>query len=108
YAYADKLPKFARLCKPGVLDNGVDDDGKYTETWEVGFVPTTSSVPQDNINVGVWKNAGVIKNSTATASDASHCYGNGTKNAVLGYKRIKAGQGYIETAQLTGDPTAAY
>ncbi len=108
YAYADKLPKFARLCKAGVLGDGVDAEGKYTETWDVGFVPTTSSVPQDNINVGVWKNAGVINNSTATASDANHCYGNGTKNAVLGYKRVDAGRGYVETAQLTGDPTAAY
>ncbi|MBQ3837281.1 MAG: hypothetical protein II814_09160, partial [Treponema sp.] len=108
YAYADKLPKFAHLAKAGVLGDGVDDEGKYTEIWDVGFVPTTSSVPQDNMNVGVWKDAGVIKNSTATASDASHCYGNGTKNAVLGYKRVDGGRGYIETAQLTGDPTAAY
>ena len=108
YAYADKLPKFARLAKAGVLGDGVDDEGKYTETWDVGFVPTTSSVPQDNMNVGVWKNAGVINNSTATASDANHCYGNGTKNAVLGYKHVDAGRGYIETAQLTGDPAAAY
>lgn len=108
YAYADKLPKFARLAKAGVLGDGVDDEGKYTETWDVGFVPTTSSVPQDNMNVGVWKNAGVINNSTATASDDNHCYGNGTKNAVLGYKHVDDGRGYIETAQLTGDPTAAY
>ena len=108
YAYADKLPKFARLAKAGVLGDGVDDEGKYTETWDVGFVPTTSSVPQDNMNVGVWKNAGVINNSTATASDDNHCYGNGTKNAVLGYKHVDTGRGYIETAQLTGDPTAAY
>ena len=108
YAYADKLPKFARLAKAGVLGDGVDDEGKYTETWDVGFVPTTSSVPQDNMNVGVWKNAGVINNSTATASDDNHCYGNGTKNAVLGYKHVDAGRGYIETAQLTGDPAAAY
>ena len=108
YAYADKLPKFARLAKAGVLGDGVDDEGKYTETWDVGFVPTTSSVPQDNMNVGVWKDAGVIKNSTATASDATHRYGNGTKNAVLGYKRVEDGRGYVETAQLNGDPTAAY
>ena len=90
------------------MGDGVDDEGKYTETWDVGFVPTTSSVPQDNMNVGVWKNAGVINNSTATASDDNHCYGNGTKNAVLGYKHVDAGRGYIETAQLTGDPAAAY
>ena len=108
YAYADKLPKFARLAKAGVLGDGVDDEGKYTETWDVGFVPTTSSVPQDNMNVGVWKNAGVINNSTATASDDNHCYGNGTKNAVLGYKHVDAGRGYIETAQLTGTPEDAY
>ena len=108
YAYADKLPKFARLAKAGVLGDGVDDEGKYTETWDVGFVPTTSSVPQDNMNVGVWKNAGVINNSTATASDDNHCYGNGTKNAVLGYKHVDDGRGYIETAQLTGTPEDAY
>ena len=108
YAYADKLPKFARVSTSGVLGNGIDDDGKYTGTWDVSFVPTTSSVPQDNTNVGVWKDAGVIKNSTATPSDASHCYGNGTKNAVLGYKRVSGVQGLIETAQLTGSPAAEW
>lgn len=112
YASSDKLPKFARLAKAGVFGNGVDDNGKYTGTWDVGFIPTTSSVPQDNINVGVWKNAGVIKDSYAgdsyRANDGGMCYGNGTKNAILGYKRVDGFKGYIETAQLTGDPTAVY
>lgn len=112
YAFSDKLPKYARLSKAGVWGDGIDDEGKYTETWDVGFVPTTSSVPQDNMNVGVWKSAGVITNPTAGNSyidkDSGMCYGNGTSNAILGYKRVDGIRGYVETAQLTGDPTAAY
>jgi len=112
YASSDKLPKYARLSKAGVWGDGIDDEGKYTETWDVGFVPTTSSVPQDNMNVGVWKSAGVITNPTAGNSyidkDLGMCYGNGTSNAILGYKHVDGIKGYVETAQLTGDPTAAY
>lgn len=112
YAFSDKLPKYARLSKAGVWGDGIDDEGKYTETWDVGFVPTTSSVPQDNMNVGVWKSAGVITNPTAGNSyidkDSGMCYGNGTSNAILGYKRVDGIRGYVETAQLTKDPTVAY
>ena len=108
YASSEKLPKFARLAKAGVWGDGIDGNGKYTGTWDVGFVPTTSGVQQDNVNIGVWKNAGVITNSTAKPAGSTNCYGNTTKNAVLGYKNADGTKGYIETAQLTGDPTAAY
>lgn len=108
YASSDKLPKFARLAKAGVWGDGIDGNGKYTGTWDVGYVPTTSGVQQDNVNIGVWKNAGVITNSTAKPAGSTNCYGNTTKNAVLGYKRVDGTKGYIETAQLTGDPAAAY
>ncbi|MEE3410472.1 MAG: Ig-like domain-containing protein [Treponema sp.] len=108
YASSDKLPKFSRLAKAGDWGDGVDDDGKYTGKWETGFVPTTSSVPQDNVNIGVWKNAGVIANSTAKPAGSTNCYGNTTKNAVLGYKRVEGIRGYVETAQLTGTPDTDY
>ncbi len=108
YASSEKLPKFARLAKAGVWGDGIDGNGKYTGTWDVGFVPTTSGVQQDNVNIGVWKNAGVITNSTAKPAGSTNCYGNTTKNAVLGYKNADGTKGYIETAQLTGDPAAAY
>lgn len=108
YASSEKLPKFARLAKAGVWGDGIDGNGKYTGTWDVGFVPTTSGVQQDNVNIGVWKTDGVITNSTAKPAGSTNCYGNTTKNAVLGYKNADGTKGYIETAQLTGDPAAAY
>lgn len=108
YASSEKLPKFARLAKAGVWGDGIDGNGKYTGTWDVGFIPTTSGVQQDNVNIGVWKTDGVITNSTAKPAGSTNCYGNTTKNAVLGYKNADGTKGYIETAQLTGDPAAAY
>lgn len=116
YYSSKSLPKFARLASAGDYGNGVDDNGKFTGKWEVSFVPSDSNVEQGTVSVGVWKtSAGVLKSSTEKKSyysgNTGYCYGNGSKNAVLGYRhtdRTSPTKGYIETAQLTGDPTAAY
>ena len=94
---------------------GADDKGYFTGKWEVSIVPTASRVQQDNINVGVWKNAGLIKDSKANIGTTTvpdwkigvsssnttdgKVYGNGTSNPVLAYAIKEKMNGYIETAQ---------
>ncbi len=116
YSAGGHLPKFARLAKGGEYGNGYEDSS-FTGKWEIGFVPTESDVEQGTINVGVWKtDDGDLteskKDDTKVKADTTGvCYGNGTGNAVLGYRhtdRVTTKRGYIETAQLTGDPAAAY
>ena len=91
--------------------------------WEVGIIPTLSTVPEDHINVGVWKNNGVITYSTTdgnapnaqgtnvgsntytpgvseTENSFGNVYGNGTMNPVLSYAVTNGVNGYIETAQM--------
>ena len=78
------------------------------------------------INVGVWKNSGVLAysttgttgengtkgtasgtisytsstNTTASDNNGGKCYGNGSKNGVLAYGvRYTSQQDYVETAQ---------
>ncbi len=110
--YADGfngLPKVAYLPE-GVnastdLKDGADNETDlFTSDWEVSLIPTTSSVCEDNMNVAVWKDNGVIKNSVTGTSSSNTtdgtCYGNGTSKFVLGYATEKGVNGYIETAQM--------
>ena len=104
-----------------VADGSIDDE--FTGSWECSIVPTDSIVEMqsnqhNDIGIGLWKDGGVIvdKNSTkyTTGTSATYnrmnsydsvsngnVYGNGTKNAVLGYA-IKHGSigDNIETAQM--------
>jgi hypothetical protein len=104
YMVSTQMPKLAYLVDTSnKAPAGVTDD-VFTGKWEITIVPTSSKVPTDRINVGVWKDVnGTIKNSTTGTSSANAtngtCYGNGTSNPVLAYA-IKDGTiGYIETAQ---------
>ena len=104
YGLSSTKPKIAYKVSETVT-NGASDD-VYTSGWEVSIVPTSSRVPQDRVNVAVWKNStGVISGSTTGTSSAGTyygtCYGNGTGNPVLGYQiRESSTSGYIETAQM--------
>ncbi len=87
-------------------------DDAFTSNWEIGLIPTVSTLTQDHINVGVWKTeegalassvtgtksftskAGATKNSFGTV------WGNGSSNPVLGYATKDGSLGYIETAQM--------
>ena len=64
----------------------------------------SSYVCEDNMNVAVWKNNGVITNSVAgnssSGSSNGTCYGNGKSQFVLGYATEVGVNGFIETAQL--------
>ncbi|MBP5447836.1 MAG: hypothetical protein J6X95_07095, partial [Treponema sp.] len=111
---------------------GADEYNSYTGNWEVTNVPTQSAVRvsdetnkvKQNINVGVWKDADgklaySTKNGLATgAVGTSDChvasgmnttdnygdvYGNGTRNAVLGYMWGDSADAFIETAQRMGN-----
>lgn len=122
YYQTDKgLPKYARPAKAGVIGDGIAS-GKYTGVWEAAFIPTDSNTKEDNVNIGLWKDGdGNIKKSSSAQSyyqnagnndnGTGKTYGNGSTNAVLGYKhtdRISTSKGYLETAQLTGTPEDAY
>ena len=104
-----------------VADGSIDDE--FTGSWECSIVPTDSTVEMqsnqhNDIGIGLWKDSGVIvdsnspkyttgnsaTNNTMNSYDSvsnGNVYGNGTKNAVLGYA-IKHGSigDNIETAQM--------
>ena len=115
YATSCIKPKYARLV--GTLGDGSVND-EVTGTWEISVVPTSSIIEMqsnqhNDINIGVWKDSGVIKVSTTGTSETTNTasgyssdsngqiFGNGTKNPVLGYA-IKYGSSgdTIETAQM--------
>jgi len=112
YTPSSVRPKYAYLVDTSQkAPAGVVND-EYTGAWEITLLPTTSSVPQDNINVGVWKtSAGDLTTSSSTVSSYTKtgsgytatsygfCYGNGTSNGVLAYQIKESTNGYIETAQ---------
>ena len=113
----------------GTDDYGDSDESNdsYTGNWDIVNVPTVSDVRttdlankvKQNINVGVWKDAnGKITESTTGDSfcvainkgvdttveqNCGDVYGNGTKNAVLGYMYGSFAEAYIETAQRLGN-----
>ncbi len=115
--YAGSMPKIA-YCPEGFnsatlsaegssLDAGAENN-LFTGKWECSYVPTSSKVPEDRINVGLWKgNGGVIANSDSstvssysTSDNTGVCYGNGTANPAVGYIRTyNASRSYVETAQ---------
>ena len=109
--YAGSMPKMAYL--PGGANLGVSAGAAselFTGKWECTYVPTSSIISEDRINVGLWKNAtgGII--ASQTGENDYHiggnlyngkCYGNGTSNAVVGYIRNEDGATYwVETAQM--------
>ena len=113
----------------GTDDYGDSDESNdsYTGNWDIVNVPTVSDVRttdlankvKQNINVGVWKDANgkitesttgysfcVAKNKGVDTKETENCgdvYGNGTKNAVLGYMYGSFAEAYIETAQRLGN-----
>lgn len=113
YALSRTLPKYAYLAKPDSEDlNGADSSNFFTGVWESTYIPTQQTVPQDRINVGVFKNNGVRAYSTinkeangtrgtsTTSAGSGTCYGNGTNNPVIGYAiRFSSRSTYAEVAQ---------
>ena len=111
--YSAELPKLAYLVNTAG-GNGAASD-KFTGNWEITYIPTDSDVIDmdakkeanldSRVNVGIWKdNNGVLKNSvTGTGSataDSGACWGNGTKNPVVGYQTaFDNANDRIETAQ---------
>ena len=101
------LPKVAYLpdgvdSTTSLLDGSDINTDLFTGNWEMSLIPTTSYVCEDNMNVAVWKNNGVITTSTEKpdSDTGNNVYGNGTSQFVLGYATEEGVNGYIETAQL--------
>ena len=128
YTSAIKMPKYAYLVdKATGFDQtaaGVDDDERFTGAWEVTVVPSPNRMTtnrEDKVNVGVWKNAGVLTDSKIagnnntrvvgtssrggtlngySSTNWSKTFGNGTSNGVLGYQISTATGSCLETAQM--------
>ena len=112
------LPKIAYL--PGGINQsapnvpaGADDDNEtFTGKWEIGLLPTSSEVIEDNMNVALWKtNAGVMTTSNkpanwtepkinAAGTNTATWYGNGTSKLVVGYGITSGATGFIEIGQM--------
>ena len=151
FANTPKKPRYAYLANPPATYSsaslaGASSGDLYTGVWECTIAPTlkvngtgenaTPSADKNvvtldektrRINVGVWKNSGVLAysttgttgengtkgtasgtisytsstNTTATGGNTGgKCYGNGSKNGVLAYGvRYTSQQDYVETAQ---------
>ena len=129
YTSATKMPKYAYLVDPTVEDStatftqvadGADANEQFTGAWEVAVVPSPSRMTtnrEDKVNIGVWKNSGVltdskvdgaVKNSSHSAigtsgysaTNWSKTFGNGTSNGILGYQISTSSGTGLETAQM--------
>ena len=115
YASNAAKPKIARwvggdLSQVESVSGSVDD--AFTSNWDISYIPTSSKLIFDHINVAVWKNKdGTLKESVtgtknfqagsgATVNSYGTVWGNGTENPVLGYATKSGSLGYIETAQM--------
>lgn len=128
-SYYSSETKKAKYAYRSNLTNELQDGHNrktYTGNWEIAYVPSGSRLVMNSaekINVGVWKADGVLNWSTTNgnepaedesnigksyvtvtgASNTSTCisvtYGNGSKNAVLGYQIANGGGSCLETAQ---------
>ena len=104
------------------ITEGSNNDA-VTGAWECVTIPTASTVEMqsnqhNDINIGLWKENGVIVDSTTstkytTGADTTvnqangyastsygQVYGNGSKNAILGYVIKYGTSDHIETAQM--------
>jgi len=112
--YGSIGPKMAVLTEEGAKQSSVSAapgtvEDMFTGYWDVTEIPTTSNAPKDRVNVGVWKDGGVITTSSSgasthagagTTSNDGKSYGNGTNNPVVAYEiRPTSATGYMETAQ---------
>ena len=107
YAASIARPKVARLSATAenTYSAGMEDDC-YTGNWEISVIPTSSTLVEGKINVGLWKSDGTVTKSKTGSNYAGtndgKCYGNGTSNEVLAYAIINdsGSGGAVETAQL--------
>lgn len=120
YATSCIKPKYARLVAP-ITDDDIDGskDDRVTGKWELSIVPTSSVIQMqsnqhNDINIGVWKTSGGVLKASSTgtynhtttgtgyaAKSYGDVFGNGTKNAVLGYAiKNTSSSDNIETAQM--------
>lgn len=128
YSLSSARPKTAYIADPATFYSGTQTevftklngstDEAVTGIWEISLIPTLSRVPQDRINIGLWKSddGAVIAprdvtgkkyiGDTAGSENSlgqyfGKCFGNGTSNQVLAYSvKRSSTSGFIETAQM--------
>ena len=119
YTSAIKKPKYAYLVDNGTsfeqAPEGVDDNERFTGAWECAVVPSPSKMTtnrEDKVNIGLWKNNGILTNSTVGTSQShnsgsgytsvnwSKTFGNGSSNGILGYQVSTSSGTGLETAQM--------
>ena len=119
YTSAIKKPKYAYLVDKGTsfekAPEGVDDSERFTGAWECAVVPSPSKMTtnrEDKVNIGLWKNNGILTNSTVGTSQShksgsgytsvnwSKTFGNGSSNGILGYQVSTSSGTGLETAQM--------
>lgn len=127
YSTSSIKPKMAYYIDGFASDTTSITEGSnndtFTGAWECVTIPTASTVEMqsnqhNDINIGLWKENGVIVDSTTstkytTGTDITvnqangygstsygQVYGNGSKNAVLGYAIKYGTSDHIETAQM--------
>lgn len=85
----------------------------YTGAWETILLPTSSSLVQDDINIGVYKYTAddevghkkgqiraIPKQNENVGIKNGIAGGNGSFNPIIAYGISDTGSGYIETAQM--------
>lgn len=81
--YADSAvkPKIAYLKDVSSISDGATRD-YFTQKWEVSYLPTSSVVPKDHINVGLWKkgSSGEIVDSMIAGSAGDNSFSNWQNN----------------------------
>lgn len=101
--YANSLAKEAYRVNFEAGNNaGVNEDEYFTRNWEVSFVPTSETVIDDTVNIGVYRDTGGalqaipgqgkvdVSETNGTAEnnvpgDSSRVYANGTMNPIVAY-----------------------
>jgi len=126
YSISCDKPKQAFLVDSSDYDAEGTTEDLFTGKWNVSLVPTKNvlnkqSTQYNKINIGLFKQNGVIVKSTDITTETMQnnsqseeksnitygyeswgsVYGNGTNNAIMGYViKINSSTSYIETAQM--------
>lgn len=109
--YSNGTPKMATYATGITKTSGMPEksweNDSFTGKWDVCFVPTSSNLLKDHINVAQPKGQDGIRArvsagtgfATAGGKDSGTVTGNTTTNPILGYAIREGSKGYLEIAQ---------
>jgi hypothetical protein len=116
--YSNKLAKVA--CRVTADSDGADGDDKYTGAWNISYVPSSTSVSDDTVNVAMWVKADGSLNSVPSAGDiytsdstdtvAAKAKTEGTQVVTGSLSNKNSNPGYLSNvyANGTSNPIVAY